>query len=193
MARGFFRAGERGQESAPFELLIAVIVMIFVMMFGYRAIEETQIADCKAKINMELENMRTAIEATANQSSLQTLHFEVPSCFRNSSVKVGNVKNRTVCSNICQEGRSECVSLSFKSDVYPKSVCLNIPLNTVFDGMDDGGPLSGDCPDRRNETIPYKLTVLNSNNVGVPNADYVLMNRTPPGNAHPVVCAYRQV
>ncbi|MFH1234083.1 MAG: hypothetical protein V1493_00515 [Candidatus Diapherotrites archaeon] len=190
--RGFFRAGERGQESAPFELLIAVIVMIFVMMFGYRAIEETQIADCKAKINMELESMRTALEATANQSSLQTLHFEVPQCFRNSSVTVSTVRSRNVCSQVCQEGRSECIFLYFKSDAYPKRVCVNIPLNTVFDGMEDGGPLSGDCPDRRNDPVPYKLTMFNVNNVGVPNGDYILLNRTPPGNASPVVCAYRQ-
>jgi uncharacterized protein (UPF0333 family) len=187
MARGFFRAGERGQESAPFELLIAVIVMIFVMMFGYRAIEEIQIADCKAKINMELENMRTAIEATANQSSLQKIHFEVPQCFRNSSVKVSTLENRAVCSQICQEGRGECVSLDFRSGAYSKRVCVNIPLTTEFGGTEDGGP-SGPCTAKAS----YKLTLFIVNNIGVPNGDYLLMNRTPPGNARPIVCAYRQ-
>ncbi|MCX6802725.1 MAG: hypothetical protein NT067_06465 [Candidatus Diapherotrites archaeon] len=178
--------GERGQESAPFELLIAVIVMIFVMMFGYRAIEQLQIADCQAKINMELENMRTALEATANQNSLQTIHFEAPQCFKNSNVRVSTVRNRTICSQICQEGRGECISLDFRSDAYTKRVCVNIPISTVFEGTEDGGPGTY-CAAKES----YALTVFSSANVGAPNGDYILANRTPPGYANPVVCAYR--
>lgn len=180
----------KGQESAPFELLIAVIVMTFVMLFGYRAMEEMKIKDCEAKINQELEKMRTAIESTVNQGSLERINFEIPRCFENSRVKLNAVRNKVVCSSICQEGRQECVSLDFWSDVINRRVCVNIPMHTEFEGTSDGGPGTY-CQDRRSETIPYYLVPFTDEDVGVPNGSYILIKRTPPGWSKPVVCAYR--
>ena len=184
----------RGQESAPFELLIAVIVMAFVMLFGYIALDYTIKEDCKIRINKELEKMRSAIESTTNQSSLQRVVFEVPQCFKDSRVRLDAVRDKRVCSSICREGREQCVALDYFSDEFVKRVCVNIPIYTDFEGSVSGGPGTY-CPDKRSETtgepVSYELTPFSDEGVGVPNGTYVLYNKTPPGFSKPVVCAYR--
>ncbi len=183
-----------GQESAPFELLIAVIVMTFVMMFGYRAINEMHEADCRARINQEMVKMKTALESTTNQRSIEKVVFNIPGCFKDARVELNSVRNRVVCSSICQEGRKECVSLDYWSDSYVHRVCINIPMHTEFEGSISGGPGTY-CPDRRSsatgEAISYTLVPLTDKDVGVLSGTYVLENRTPPGWAKPIVCAYR--
>jgi len=185
----------KGQESAPFELLIAVIVMAFVMLFGYRAIEEMQRAECKALINQELEKMRTAVENTTNQGSLEMIVFSVPACFKDGKVRLDTLRNKVVCSQICKEGRDQCMSLDYWGRGYTKRVCVNIPMHTEFEGTASGG-MGTYCDDRRSETtgspISYELKPFTDEDVGVPNGTYELMNRTPPGWSKPVVCAYKK-
>ncbi|MCX6802724.1 MAG: hypothetical protein NT067_06460 [Candidatus Diapherotrites archaeon] len=191
-------AGNAGgkHSNLPWIAAIVVIVVFAFILFGYRPLVPDEPADCIDKINAELESMCTAIEATANQGSLQNIRFEVPQCFRDSSVKVSTVKNRTVCSQICQEGRSECISLDFRGsldfrdDNYIRRVCIQIPVNTVFEGTVNGGP-GINCPGRSQEQIPYKLVPFADAVVGVPDGNYVLINKTPQGSSFPVVCAYR--
>lgn len=177
----------KGQESAPFELFIAVIIMTFVMMFGYNALSEMEKKRCQATIDQELQRMRTAIEGVTNQGSLEKITFEVPACFKNSKVKLSAVLNRAICSSICQEGRAECVSLDYWSDDYYERVCVNIPLSTQFEGTSSGGPGTY-CPDRRPD---YTLVPFRDEDVGVPNGSYLLMNRTPPGWSREIICAYK--
>ncbi len=192
--RGVELASSRGQESAPFELLIAVIVMTFVMLFGYRAIAQMNREDCKARINQELQKMRTAIESTTNQASLERVVFEVPQCFKNGRVRLNSIRDKRVCSSICKEGRVQCIALDYFSDEFVKRVCVNIPMHTDFEGSVSGGPGTY-CPDKRSETtgepISYELTPFTDEDVGVPNGTYVLYNKTPPGHTMPVICAYR--
>ena len=178
-------ASSRGQESAPFELLIAVIVMIFVMGFGYFAIDKLWKMDCEARIDAELEEMKTAIEACVNQGELERVKFDVPQCFKDSRVRISQLTDGMVCSDICQEGRQSCVSLDFLSDDGPmKRVCVNISINTNFEGPVAGG--SGTlCPEKEN----YGLIPINDSDVGVPNGDYLFVNKTRAGDT-PAICAY---
>jgi len=189
-------ASAKGQESAPFELLIAVIIMTFVMMFGYMAMEDYQKMQCKAGINQELERMRDAIESTVNQGSVSKVDFKIEQCFKKSRTVLNTVSNRTVCSRICQEGRQECVSLDFWSDGHNRRVCVNIPLHSQFEGVSDpsAGAYSGYCSDKSNPAtnpIPYELLPIGNDDVGVPNGSYLFVDSTPPGWSKPIVCAYR--
>jgi len=185
--------GHKGQESAPFELLIAIIVMTFVSLFAARAIDEMLKEDCRAKINQQLERMRTAIESTTNNSSQEKINFRMPGCFNESRVELNPLRDKYICSNICKEGREQCVLLDYFSPAYVRRVCVNIPMNTMFEGTADGLPGTY-CPDKRKsvtgEPIGYKLIPLTHDDVGVPNGVYTLTNRTPPGTSFPVVCAY---
>ena len=185
----------KGQESAPFELLIAVIVMAFVMLFGYRIMEMMREEECKAIINLELEKMRTAIESTTNQGSKEMIVFSVPQCFRNAKVQLASLRNKVVCSSICKEGRENCISLDYWGEGYTRRVCVNIPIHAEFEGIAGGG-MGTYCDDRRSSTtgspISYELTPFRDEAVGVPNGTYELLNRTPPGWEKPVVCAYKK-
>jgi len=183
-------ASAKGQESAPFELLIAVIIMTFVMMFGYMAMEDYHEMQCKAGINQELERMRDGIESTVNQGSVSKVEFKIEQCFKDSRVVLNTVSNRSVCSRICQEGRQECVSLDFWSGGHNRRVCVNIPLHTQFEGTADFGPGTY-CSDKRADTISYELVPIGNDEVGVPNGSYMFVDRTPPGWSKPIVCAYR--
>lgn len=174
--------------------MIAVIVMAFVMLFGYAAITQMNKEDCKARINQELEKMRNAIESTTNQASLKTVVFEVPQCFKDSKVRLDTVRDKRTCSSACREGREQCILLDYFSSEFVRRVCVNIPIYTDFEGSVSGGPGTY-CPDKRSETtgapISYELVPFTDEDVGVPNGKYTLYNKTPPGFSKPVVCAYR--
>jgi len=189
-----FAAAKKGQEAAPFELLIAVIVMAFVMLFGYRLMDEMFRMQCKATIGQELEGMRSAIESTVMQGSLERIVFAIPQCFEDAKVNLVSMRNKVVCSTICKDGRENCMALYYNGEGHQELVCVDIRLNVEFEGF--GGGVGTYCEDRRSSVtgspISYELTPFTDEDIGIPNGAYELVDRTPPGWSKKVVCAYRQ-
>ena len=56
---------QKGQEAAPFELLIAVITMTFVIVVGLNAMSTLLRAQCEGKIDQNMEELKTALETVA--------------------------------------------------------------------------------------------------------------------------------
>ena len=179
--------GSRAQSSAVFEVLIGVIIMAFVLFFGYKALEAMMREKCANSIASEMAEFARAIERAVGQRYTNEVNFWPPRCFKNAEIKLSPIQNRAVCSSICQEGKSECVVLNFFSPDYVHRECVNIPLKTSF-STTIGALGSGGCEDK--SSSGYTLVDLYDEPGGIPAGHYLLVYATPPGNAFPVICAY---
>ncbi|MFH0970097.1 MAG: hypothetical protein V1776_01405, partial [Candidatus Diapherotrites archaeon] len=74
------RKGTRGQESAPFELLIAVILMGFVLFAGYEAILRLREQTCANTINAALEGMTRNLQNVATGKGTAQFNFSFGDC-----------------------------------------------------------------------------------------------------------------
>ena len=65
----------KGQESAPFELLISVIIMGFVIFVGLIAMNQLNEQKCINETKAKLEEMKTKIETVVTERSPQQITF----------------------------------------------------------------------------------------------------------------------
>ncbi len=178
--------GRKGQESAPFELLVAIIVMGFVLIVGYKAIEVFQEERCKGEIESALQDLKSHIQITTRDGFPTRFKFSIPSgCFEDAEVQLKAHSDKRLCSTLCGEGGDSCVALEYYSQGYARKVCVNIPLVTNFKGQSS----PGECTDRSADDPKY---VLHDFFEGIPAGSYELFNVTPPNHAFPVICAYRK-
>jgi len=169
----------RGQESAPFEVLIAVIVMSFVLYFGFRALNELKYQDCMNRLTSSVEKFRAELEKTVLSGAPGKITFRPPKCARGQEIRVDMIANRAVCSSLCESGIQQCTVISVFSTSYAKRFCLKIPLKVSFPEA------PGDCEDKTSEG--YTLIDIRD---GIPDGEYYFLNRTPAGKAFPIICVY---
>ncbi len=178
--------GVRGQEAAPFELLVAVIIMGFVLTVGAILMDQWHNEQCKMQIDNALQDLKVNIQSTTNDGFPTRFTFRLPAgCFKESEVKLKVHGNAPFCSSLCGDARDSCVALEYKSKGYSTRLCVNIPKVTNF--KDQSSP--GECRDRSTEDPPYELFDLHES---IPMGNYEMFNVTPPNHAFPVVCAYRK-
>lgn len=177
----------KAQSSAVFEVLIGVIIMGFVLFFGFKALEAMSKEKCANSIASEMATFARAIEHVVDQRYTNEVNFWPERCFKNAEIKLSTIQSKAVCSSICQEGKSECVVLDFFSPDYVHRECVNIPLKTSF-STTIGALGSGGCEDKSSEG--YELVDLYNAPGGIPAGHYLLVYATPPGYAFPVICAY---
>src|SRR3989338_1912449 len=151
----FRRLDRKGQESAPFELLIAVIVMGFVIVMGLNAIFVLQRESCEGDIEKQLESIKSALEIVARGEGNQNISYLMPSCFNEKESKLEIVErdDPQTCSFYCGGNSYNCILLSFSSLEYNSLKCLKIsnaiqfgqrvqddpPKCNVLPGRDDVG------------------------------------------------------
>lgn len=133
--------GNRGQEGAPFELLVAVIVMGFVLLAGIRVLDLLQWEECKGKLDNNLELVKTAIENVSQGEGQRSVGLEVPSCFpeKTSELRIIHRTERQVCAEYCPGSRVECTLLTFSSpdagpEGYSNWKCLRVSSSLDFPG-----------------------------------------------------------
>ena len=191
------RLNSRGQESAPFELLIAVILMGFVLFMGYQAISNLQKQTCANTINSQLEGMARNLQNVATGKGSTQFRFSFEGCAAqindcdNFSALSGNTDimciqlidstDPNVCSSYCSSARSICSLLQFKAqnDTYTK--CVDISPSTVFPAQG-----SAQCPDRTAEGW-----VLQDYTSGtIQQGTYSFLKASDLTSTVPIVCAY---
>lgn len=182
----FQRLGNRGQEEAPFELMIAVIVMGFVLLIGLSAMNELQKQKCNNDLEAKLEDLKTKIEIVINQKSPQLMDFSVSSCYnpQDEVIKVVYNERANLCADFCSSGTSICRFLEYynqKAGVQFRK-CLNINPQTVFGEDTTQG---GQCENKR--TSEKKIAV--DLQKGIPRGIYNLYNKETT-SSFPIVCAY---
>jgi hypothetical protein len=187
-----------GQESAPFELLIAVILMGFVLFAGYQAISRLQEQTCANTINGQLENMSRNLQNVATGKGTAQFAFNFGEC----SAKINDCDNfaslsqttdvecvrlldstdPNICSSFCSSARSICTLLQYKSTTDTITKCVEISPTTNFPSDASGSQ----CPSRKDEgwyLQPIDETTIQQ-------GTYSLLKVSDLTASVPVVCAY---
>lgn len=191
------KLNQRAQESAPFELLIAVILMGFVLFAGYQAMERLHEQTCANTINSTLENMARNLQNVATGKGSAQLRFS----FENCSAKMNDCENFSslststsimcvqlidstdpnVCSSYCSSARSICSLIQYKGNNDTFTKCVDISPSTVFPSQG-----SAQCPDRSSEG--WTLQDFSSNTIQ--QGTYSFLKASDLTATVPIVCAY---
>jgi len=181
--------GQRGQESAPFELLIAVIIMTFVIVVGLEATNVLAEQKCKGEIEQNLEQMKTALENVVTQKGKANLFFDIPNCFEGegqTSVRIKGWKDSAICGRFCGGARDSCTLVSYSSPRFVLTKCLRISHNTTFGtgSTCDRGELGSDKDNWEARDLKDDAGILQGN--------YTFISRFDLTGSYPIVCAYKR-
>ncbi len=189
--------GQRGQESAPFELLIAVILMGFVLFAGYEAILRLREQTCTNTINAALEGMSRNLQNVATGKGTAQFNFSFGDCSAkindcenfNALSQTGDVEcvqlidstDPNICSSFCSSARSICSLLQYKGTRNTITKCVDISPSTAFPA--EG---SGQCPDRQIEEWYLQDFTAST----IQRGTYSFLKVSDLTASVPVVCAY---
>lgn len=176
----------KGQEAAPFELLIAVIVMTFVIIVGMSAIDILNKEKCKGEIESEMETIKTALETTAKGEGKESFSYQLPVCYREneSEMKVVDRDDKQTCSFYCGGSRMQCTLLLFSTPQYSAIKCLRIPTSTIFPAGNGCDPTKLGGGSEEYEVEEWKQDPIRPGR-------YTLMNESTLLSETPIVCVYR--
>ncbi len=200
------KRGTSGQESAPFELLVAVILMAFVLFAGYNALDRLNKQVCQNVIESELNEFSRSLEntATGKGSNEFTFNFsqngtscsaKINDCAAFGSTNPGDVQcvqlvdstDPKICSAHCPSARTLCSLLIYKSAKYSSVIkCVDISTTTVF--PEAGSP---QCPDRASEG--WILRGVGGGDNSVLPGTYSLLKSNDLTAKQPIVCMYLNV
>ena len=187
----------KGQESAPFELLIAVILMGFVLFAGYQALGRLHEQTCANTINSQLDNLARNLENVATGKGSAQFRFSFADC----TAKLNNCDNFStlassgdvmcirlidstdpnVCSSYCSSARSICSLVQYKSRDNTVTKCVDISPSTVFPA--EG---SAQCPSRSTEGWTLQDFTAQTIQMGT----YSFLKASDLTATVPVVCSY---
>ncbi|MFH1545398.1 MAG: hypothetical protein ABIE23_04930 [archaeon] len=129
---------EKAQEEAPFEVLIAVILMMFVIVTGLIVMTEVSQQKCVKVTEKKMEDLKASIEAVS-RGGASSVDFQMDSCGKNEKFFLSRVDDPISCSQ-CIGSPEKCTLLMYRSDnarIPPK--CVAIPFDLTFDGDGDYG------------------------------------------------------
>ena len=177
---------QKGQEEAPFELLIAVIIMGFVLFVGMQAMAQLSLSECTGKTEKAMENLRIAIETVATEKGKQNFNFSLPGCFKEEKqeIRVRQISDRQSCTYFCKQLADRCTILYYDAEeIAPIWKCLAVSYLTRFHTEFDD-----QCPDTTFGEDKYELCDFFSD---IAQGNYVLTSKPSALTQVPVVCAYR--
>ncbi len=186
--KSFLQLGERAQAAAPFELLVAVIIMSFVMVVGYVVLDDVNTQVCLNSVDREMTEFKLAIEDSVSRMSSSPLTFRPEgSCFssKKSMLQIYTEQTSTVCSAVCGFASNECYIMKFSSDLpgSTKRKCLNLPPYTNFQTGDT-------CTDTTLQGSGYNRTVDPTAQGQFLPGSYVIRNISSVGDMFPKICVY---
>jgi len=177
----------KGQEGAPFELLIAVFIMGFVIFAGLNAMNMLNDQKCRGTIDAKLEEFKSTLETTVHQKSPTNINFRLSDCFSENEehVEISDNADPSTCADYCGSPMNLCTLLEYSntgSAGFSLRKCLSIPPDTVFPSQSFVG---AKCPDRDG----YELQDLDSS---MPQGKYSFWNKTLATDTFPTICAYKR-
>lgn len=172
---------KKAQVSAPFEVLIAVIIMMFVIVSGNYALKNLSENTCLGDKRQDFSNLISSLREVILGSDLayRTIDFKTKACYNESYEKtylniVSNDKD--LCERYCGSGTS-CVllmysyvneeKLDYKHPIPP--ICTFLPTNLQFGTNIDCGITDPDDP--RKTINPSEIQN------GIPNGTYKITKR----------------
>lgn len=189
-----FLSSKKAQASAPFELLVAIIIMGFVIIAGSNVLNEANSKSCIATASNEIDNLKKAIEDSTLRQSPTEIYFnpDKGGCFNatTTTTKINSFNSATApkeCSLKCGISSNACFTISFQDTKKPGSFierCLNIPSYTHFYSTDI---TEENCPTTLESSYAGWLPAMPSQlKVG----RYAFKNVSKVGAAFPNVCIY---
>lgn len=179
---------EYGQASAPFELMVAVIIMSFVMVVGYMVLDTVNTQVCLNSVDREMTEFKLALEdSVARMSSTPLVFRPEGTCFSStkSTLKIYNEETPSVCSAVCGFAANSCYIMVFSSKtpgISTKRKCLNLPAFTSFqeeptcvDSVLQGQGYSTIDPTIEGKFLP---------------GSYIIRNISPAGHPFPMICVW---
>jgi len=171
--------GKKAQVSAPFELMVAVILMTFVILAGLYAMNTLERQKCENEVNKALEELKEGIELIAKGKGQYRVSFILPGCAERAEVKIVTHTDPYLCSIICGGSKNVCTVLTFQAEGVSSMVkCLEISPLTQFS--------SNDCEEYIGDD--YVLVDWSSGNIqqGV----YLLTSSYAVAGGVPTICPY---
>jgi hypothetical protein len=132
----------RGQVSAPFEVLVAVIVMGFVILAGTYALKNLSENTCLGDKRKDMGDLVSSLRDVVLGSDLtfRNITFQTKACFNSKaeSVKLRVYNEQSKCIAYCGNGTS-CMLLEYiyndekKGTRYPiNPICTGLPTTINF-------------------------------------------------------------
>ncbi len=182
----------KGQVSAPFELLVAVVIMAFVVIVGWKVLTDAKLQSCLNTVDKSMTDFKINLEDTANRRSENFFNFSPDrTCFysKDSAMKIYLEKSSSVCAAICKRPVQECYVLKFANQSIPnaaKNKCLELPTYTSFTA-------SGDLCTNIDQTLYRGYEPVNplgddGDNLGI--GQYVFKYVALQGQAFPQICIW---
>lgn len=132
----FIIKSNKAQASAPFEVLVAVILMGFVIMAGTWALLNLNQNVCIGNKRQSMSEMKGIIEDIVMGSDLdeKNVKFNIQPCFneRFEAITLKTYTNETLCNSYCNAGDT-CTLMEYVYDDNKTTrrpiapMCLNIP------------------------------------------------------------------
>jgi hypothetical protein len=175
----------KAQVSAPFEVLIAVIIMMFVIVSGNYALKNLSENTCLGDKRQDFSNLISSLREVILGSDLayRTIDFSTKACYNENYERTYLYvvsDDKDMCERYCGSGTS-CVLLmysyeneerrDYKLPIPP--ICTYLPTNIVFgsdtecDITDPNDPRDAIDPREDNGNIQngtYKISKLSDNN-----------------------------
>jgi len=166
--------GQKGQEAMPFELLVAVIIMGFVIFIGFFALQNVQFQQCINLNDSTLNKMRLAIETVAAEGTPQWINFTLDRrCFNeeDEEIKLMDFDEPAFCAEYCGgASRKLCTLLQYYykgEESISSRKCLQVSSDIYFPDT------IGDCPDMTSEG--YEL--VGNFREGIVQGNYLLIRK----------------
>ncbi len=178
----------KGQESAPFELLIAMVLMGFVIIIGFNALDKLNFEICKGNMNQDMEQIRTAIETVVKNKSKTNVAYSLPGCFKEdeSKLRILDSEEEAYCSAYCGGGVQSCKVISFYNPLFSETKCLRVSQATTF-------PNEAPCnPGVFGSAGEYEIANWQDQDFGIPQGQYTLKAEFNLFSKTPQVCVYQR-
>jgi hypothetical protein len=143
----FMIRSNRAQASAPFEVLVAVILMGFVIMAGTWALINLNQSVCIGNKRQSMSEMKGVIEYIIMGSDLavKNVKFDIQPCFNEKfeAITLKTYHNETLCTSFCNAG-GDCTLMEYvydddkttKRPIVP--MCLNLPTAINYASSAEG-------------------------------------------------------
>ena len=144
----FMIRSNKAQASAPFEVLVAVILMGFVIMAGTWSLINLNQSVCIGNKRQSMSEMKGVIEDVIMGSDLaeKNVKFDIQPCFNEKfeSITLKTYTNETLCTSFCNAGET-CTLMEYvydddrttKRPIAP--MCLNLPTAINYADLDNCG------------------------------------------------------
>ncbi|MFH0905706.1 MAG: hypothetical protein V1824_00025 [archaeon] len=150
-----FNNKNKGQESAPFEVLVAVIIMAFVILAGSYALKNLNENVCLGNKTKDISEFVNSLRDVVLGSDLtfRTINFTTKSCFNSKyeKIQLNSYESSTKCSAYCGSG-DNCLLMEYtynkdntpKMPIAPVCTYLSPTLNLVTENIELDCGVSGE-------------------------------------------------